>query len=227
MNSEWRTHRWGPVAPPEQVPGLADRDGKLWRNVLQVVQHGSADEIEKEIRTQIDYAKSFGIVPGHIDNHMGTLYSHAQFTERYLTIAMEYGIPAMVIEFTEPVVRRFRAQGYPIDAQMVALAKTYTLPKLDDFHAVPEAKSYQAKKKAFFELVRTLKPGITEIIFHPAFESDSLKKITNAWQQRVWEAKMFSDPEVTQFFRSEDVLFTNWKEMMLRFHERVGITRNH
>jgi len=37
----------------------------------------------------------------------------------------------------------------------------------------------------------------------------------------VWEAKMFSDPEVIQFLKNEGIIFTNWKAMMQRFKERT------
>ena len=155
--------------------------------------------------------------PGHIDTHMGTLYGSVEFAKVYMKVAMEYNIPAMVIEFSGEVLKRFRAQGYPITDEMVTFASDYSLPKLDDFRAAPEGKSYEEKKQAFFELVKSLKPGITEIIFHPSVESDNLKSITNSWQQRVWESQMFGDPEVIQFFKDEGVMFTNWKDMMERF----------
>jgi predicted glycoside hydrolase/deacetylase ChbG (UPF0249 family) len=222
LTSEWKTHRWSSVAPASEVPGLQDPDGMLWHNVPQVVQNATPDEIEREIRAQIEYAHSLGIEPGHIDTHMGTLYGHAAFTERYLSVAMEYGIPAMAIEFTDPVVARFREQGYPIDENMVDLGSSYSLPKLDDFYSAPHAQTYEGKKQVFRDLVQSLNPGITEIIFHPSVESDSLKKITNSWQQRVWEAQMFSDPEMIQFFVDEGILFTNWKDMMNRFQQRTG-----
>ena len=103
---------------------------------------------------------------------------------------------------------------------MIGLAQSYSMPKLDDFHSAPNGDSYTGKKQAFCDLVRSLKPGITEIIFHPSVETDNLKQITSSWQQRVWEAQMFSDPEMKKFFEDEGVGFTTWKEMMKRFRER-------
>ncbi|MFW6103812.1 MAG: ChbG/HpnK family deacetylase, partial [Bacteroidota bacterium] len=58
--SEWETWRWGPVSDPDEVPGLVDPDGKLWDNVPQVVEHASAEEVEKEIRAQIEKAIALG-----------------------------------------------------------------------------------------------------------------------------------------------------------------------
>jgi chitin disaccharide deacetylase len=221
LTSEWSTYRWAPITDAAKVPGLIDSEGFIWRDVMSVVKNASPEEVEKEVRAQIDKFISAGIRPGHIDTHMGTLYGSLGFAKAYLNVAMDYGIPAMAIEFTMPVLERFRAQGYPITDEMVAFASGYTLPKLDDFYSVPNGKSYAEKRANFFEMVKSLKPGITEMIFHPSVESDNLKAITNSWQQRVWEAQLFSDPEVKQFLKDEGILFTNWKEMMTRFKERT------
>jgi hypothetical protein len=221
LTSEWKNYRWGPVSNPSSVPELIDPEGYLWRGVIDVASRTPVATIEKEVRAQIERAYERGINPGHIDTHMGTLYSKVEYTEAFFNIAMEYGIPANVIEFTPDRVQKFRKQGYPITARLIESGRKYTLPKLDDFSSVPDGKNYQNKKETFFDLIQNLEPGITEIIFHPSINTEGLKKITNSWQQRVWEAKMFSDPEVIQFLKNEGIIFTNWKEMMVRFKERT------
>ena len=221
LTSEWKNYRWGPVSNPSSVPELIDPEGYLWRRVIDVASRTPVAIIEKEVRAQIERAYKRGIKPGHIDTHMGTLYSKVEYAEAFFNIAMEYGIPANVIEFTPDRVQKFRKQGYPITARLIESGRKYTLPKLDDFSSVPDGKDYQNKKENFFDLIQNLEPGITEIIFHPSIYTEGLKKITNSWQQRVWEAKMFSDPEVIQFLKNEGIIFTNWKEMMVRFKERI------
>jgi chitin disaccharide deacetylase len=47
LTSEWRTHRWGTVTDPEQVPGLIDPDGYMWRSVREVVMNATPEEVEK------------------------------------------------------------------------------------------------------------------------------------------------------------------------------------
>ena len=221
LTSEWKNYRWGPVSNPSNVPELIDPEGYMWRGVIDVASRAPVTTVEKEVRAQIERAYERGIKPGHIDTHMGTLYSKVEYAEAFFKVAMEYGIPANVIEFTPDRVQKFRKQGYPITARLIQSGRKYTLPKLDDFTSVPNGKSYQEKKELFFDLVQNLEPGITEIIFHPSIETEGLKKITNSWQQRVWEAKMFSDPEVIQFLKNEGIIFTNWKAMMQRFKERI------
>jgi predicted glycoside hydrolase/deacetylase ChbG (UPF0249 family) len=221
LTSEWKTYRWGPVSEPEQVPGLIDPDGFLWRGVPEVVVHASPEEVENEIRAQIDKSIALGVKPDHIDTHMGTLYGTLNFSKAYLKVAQEYGIPAMVIDLSdETVAERFRDDGYPITKELTALLNDYDMPLLDDFFAVPGGSTYEEKRQNFFALVKSLNPGITEIIFHPSVESDNLKQITNSWQQRVWEAQLFSDPAVIQFFENEEVIFTNWVELMKKYKER-------
>ncbi len=220
LTSEWKFYRWGPVAPRSEVRGLIDRDGYLHRDVLSVATNATAAEVEKEIRAQVDRALARGIRPGHLDTHMGTLYARPDFVRAYIKVAVEYDIPAMVVELTPRAVARFRKQGYPISDEMVRDGKEYPLPKLDDFRTVPGGATYEEKLANFFALVKSLRPGITELIFHPAFETEGLRRITGSWQQRSWEAKMFSDPRVREFFAREGVLFTNWKEMMERHRAR-------
>lgn len=220
MNSEWKWYRWGPVAGREAVPGMVDKDGYLWRGQIDTATHASGEEIEKEIRAQIERALAKGPRPGHIDTHMGTLFVKIDYTKAYLKLAEEYHIPAMVIEQTPAVTAKFRKQGYPITDESLKVIAAYKLPKLDDFNAAPDGKTYEDKKQKFQELVRSLSPGLNEIIFHPSVLTDTLKAITGTWQQRAWEAQMFSDPEMKAFFEREGIVFTNWKEIMKRFDER-------
>jgi predicted glycoside hydrolase/deacetylase ChbG (UPF0249 family) len=219
LTSEWQEYRWGSVAGAEEVPGLIDPDGFLWHSVPEVVGHASPDEVEKEIRAQIEKAIEAGIQPDHIDTHMGTLFGSVEFMKVYIKVAEEYSIPAMVIELSDKsVADRFRQQGYPLNEKALSTLADYKMPKLDDFHAAPGGSTYEEKRQNFFDLVKSLNPGITEIIFHPSVETENLKQITNSWQQRVWEAQMFSDPDVIQFFKDEGVIFTNWIEMKERYN---------
>lgn len=219
--SEWKTYRWPSVSPVEEVPSLIDEEGMLWHEVPDVVQHATVEDVAKEVRAQIDKSIAMGYRPDHIDTHMGTLYGHPEYTKAYLQIAMEYGIPANAIDMSDSlVIEYYREAGYPITDEMIKYLDEYTLPKVDNFTSAPNAKTYEEKVEAFKGLIRSLRPGLTEIIFHPSIETEHLKSITGSWQQRKWEAEMFADPNLIQFFEDEGIIFTNWKEIMKRFNER-------
>src|SRR6478672_3885093 len=70
MNAEWNTYRWGGVAPHDRTPSLPDPDGTLPRSTDTVARRAKMDEVERELRAQIDRAYAMGIKPTHVDSHM-------------------------------------------------------------------------------------------------------------------------------------------------------------
>jgi hypothetical protein len=220
LTSEWKYYRWGPVSPRDQVKGLVDPLGYLFHDVLSVATSAKPEEVATEIRAQLARARKLGMQPSHVDTHMGTVYARPDYTAAYLRMATAERIPAMVIEMTPRTIDKFKKQGYPIsEASLQALAG-YTLPKLDDFHAVVEGKTYEEKRAKFLEQLRLFQPGLNEIIYHPSVETETLKKITGSWQQRVWENRLFTDPVVQRFIRENNFAVTDWKEVMTRFEAR-------
>jgi hypothetical protein len=220
LTSEWKDYRWGSVSNPDNIKGLIDPFGKFYHEVPEVVMHASAKEVETEIRAQIEKATSLGHRPTHIDTHMGTLYGSAGYVNVFLKVAEEYRIPANVIDLSDAAVaNKFKKAGYPIDEAVIGNVAGYHLPKLDDFTSVQEGSTYEQKRDNFLLLVKSLHAGLTEIIFHPSLSSENLKSITATWQQRAWEAELFSDPVVLKFFNDEGIIITNWIEIMKRFEK--------
>ena len=219
--SEWKTWRWSPLSDASEVPGLIDPEGKIWRSVLETVINASPQEIEKETRAQINKMISLGYQPTHIDTHMGTLYGSASFLKVLLDIAEEYKIPANAIDLSNPKVAAFyKSEGYPVGKEVIEALNKYNLPQLDNFGSVPKGDSYDNVKTNFYSYVNSLEPGLTEIIFHPSFETENMKNITGSWQQRAWEAEMFSDTEVIQFLKENDIIITTWREIMERYNSK-------
>ncbi len=222
LTSEWKTYRWPTLTDPAVVPGLIDPAGKMWPDVLPVVMHAKATEVDTEIRAQIQKMISLGLKPSHIDTHMGTLYGSYEFAKVFFKAAEDFQIPANAIDISDPeVLAKFRKQGYPLTDEVVKMLDAYPLPKVDNFDSVPTGTTYEEKRSNFMKLVRSLQPGLTEIIFHPSVLTDNLKTITGSWQQRVWEAQLFSDPVIKQFLKEEGIVVTNWKEVM-KMYDRIN-----
>lgn len=223
LTSEWKTYRWGPMSDPAKVPGLIDPDGKFWHEVPGVAKHASAQEVETEIRAQIEKSISLGWKPTHMDSHMGTLFARPDYLNVYLKVSEDYGIPAAVINFaTDEVIEIYKDQGYPITDEVVDLVKAYKMPKLDFYTSVPKGATYDEMKENFFKMVNSLKPGLVQVFFHPSVFSERLKTITNSWQRRVWEVQLMSDPEVKKFFKDNGIIIASWKDVMEKY-EKVKV----
>ncbi len=221
LTSEWKKYRWTTITDPKKVPGLIDTEGKMWHEVPDVVMHASPKEVETEIHAQIDKMIQMGYKPSHIDTHMGTLYGSPEFAKVFFETAVKYNIPANAIDLSDKeVAEHYRAAGYPINDEMIKFLEAYPLPKLDNFTSAPDGKTYENKKENFIKLVQSLKPGLTEIIFHPSILTENTKSITATAQQRAWEAEMFSDPVVKQYFKDNDIEITTWTEIMKRFNAK-------
>jgi predicted glycoside hydrolase/deacetylase ChbG (UPF0249 family) len=95
LTSEWANYRWGPLAGKSAVPKLVDRQGCLYTSVAAVYFSASADDVDKEIRAQLDRATAMGFTPTHLDSHMGTLFAKDAFMEKYLKLGIEKQIPVM------------------------------------------------------------------------------------------------------------------------------------
>jgi len=120
LTSEWNDYRWPALAGFQQVPGLSDGDGCLYHSVEQVIKNASPDEVEREIRAQVERAKRLGWSPSHIDSHMGTLFAYPPFLERYVKVGIELGIPVMfpggnnkmmIESMNLPLIKKMKAEG--------------------------------------------------------------------------------------------------------------------
>ena len=95
LTSEWDNYRWGPLAGKAAVPGLVDKQGCLYPSVEAVYFSATPEEIDKEIRAQLDRALAMGFKPTHLDSHMGTLFAKDSFLQKYLQLGIEKQIPVM------------------------------------------------------------------------------------------------------------------------------------
>lgn len=95
LTSEWDNYRWPPLSGKPAVPGLVDTQGAMWPEAEDVVNSASADEVDKEIRAQLDRALTMGFIPTHLDSHMGTLFASEAFLEKYIRLGIEKQIPVM------------------------------------------------------------------------------------------------------------------------------------
>lgn len=217
LTSEYANYRWKPILPSSDVPSLIDADSYLWRTLTQFTASATRDDVEREVEAQIQRAQAAGFIPSHLSPHMGALVWRPDLMAVYLGVAHKHWIPAIVVELTPARLAEFHDRGMPISEQLVAMIDKYPLPKLDDLRFSPTAEKYEAKRDALMKAIRSLSPGLTQINFRPAQEGGGLKRIDSHWQQRVWDAQLLSDPKLQEFYRAEEVVFTNWKEIMQRF----------
>lgn len=213
LTSEWSTLRWRPVAPVDKVKGLLDPTGYMWRSVEEVVRHASPQEVETELRAQIEMALKLGLKPTHLDSHMGTLYASPQFFEVFLKVAMDYKIPPMVFSPTPEIMLMAAARGldYKQAYQRIQQAGLPTIDSLNPQYEIGEP--YEKHRARLHQYLRQLKPGVHELIVHLGEDDPEGHATTSHWQYRVDEFRILMEPAFKEVLQQSGVELYTYREL--------------
>jgi predicted glycoside hydrolase/deacetylase ChbG (UPF0249 family) len=228
LTSEWSDYRWGPLSGKPATPGLVDGEGALWSSVESVVKNASPDEVEKEIRAQIQRARDMGFEPTHMDSHMGTLFATPQFLERYIKLGIEYKIPVMFPAGHNTMIgKQVPAE---LKTQLTETGKMLWqsgLPVLDDLHNVSygfdyptgnvsDAELQKFATSKYIETIQELKPGLSMVIMHCTTTSSVFPYITDSGKIRKGDLLAMMDPAFRQFIIKEKIILTTWRDVATR-----------
>lgn len=70
ITSEWDGQRWGPVLGADAVPSLVRPDGTFHASTAAVKEVAKPEEVEREIRAQLERLTEWGFQPVYLDTHM-------------------------------------------------------------------------------------------------------------------------------------------------------------
>jgi chitin disaccharide deacetylase len=204
LTSEWDQYRWGPVASSDLVSSLLDPSGYLWGNAQAVAATVKPEEAEREFRAQIDKAAKAGIRISHLDSHMGTAFG-AQLFPVYVKLAREYNLPFFVV----------RLPGAA--ASMLQLLRETDLV-LDNWAMAGPAVKSENWFNYYANVVKGLKPGVTQLIVHVGFDTDELRGVMtesapfgSAWRQRDYD--VLSSPAFAGVLKDNDVKLVGWNDL--------------
>jgi len=94
LNSEWRDYRWKPVLPLTDVPSIVDKDGYFHPTTEAFLAASpNLEEVDKELRAQVELALKRKIDVQYIDTHMGTAMATPELKEIVLQISQDYDFP--------------------------------------------------------------------------------------------------------------------------------------
>ena len=212
LTSEWQIYRWGPLAGRKVVPGLVDMEGCLWRSVPEVAAHASPDEIEAEIRAQIERAERIGMPITHLDSHMGTLFARADYFMRFMKVGVEKQIPILAVGGHMTYVSKNDPESIGL-IPLVPKIWNAGLPVIDDLHTGWSGLDTPAK---FHAVLNELKPGVTEFLFHASVPTEDFPLITNSHANRKADLDALTSPETQAILKRRGIVLTTWRELMER-----------
>ena len=203
LTSEWKSYRWGSVAPADRVPSLLDSAGTFPSDVPPVVARAKPAEVELELRAQVERALAIGLRPTHLDSHMGASFASPELIATYLKVARAYGLPFLSVR-DDP-----RAAGMGLTERDVVL----------DAVVIAGANVPRDQWQRFYvDAVRSLKPGLTEMIVHLGRDDAELQAVTvehepygSAWRQRDYD--LVRSAEFKQALKENGVVLVTWRDL--------------
>lgn len=225
FTSEWGGYRWGPTAQYE-TDTLRDSEGYFYHECEEFEAQCEIKQVANEIRSQVLKAQSMGLNVSHLDTHMAALYGlcgNFDLMPKTFEICKEFSLPFRMYRFPHP---DYVPEGLNLPISMYEkfvrsyanIADMFEVPILD-YLLYPECpqeayKDYETFRNFMLRRITGIPDGVSEIYIHPAIESDEIKNITAVWWKRVWEFKLFSDPQTRKILESEGIKLINYDDLV-------------
>ncbi len=87
---------------------------------------------------------------------------------------------------------------------------------LDDLHTGTYGWPPAEKTERLLALLKELKPGVTEILFHASVPTDDFPKVTGSSESRRADTVALTSPAVRKLIAERGIVLTTWRELMAR-----------
>ncbi len=211
LTCEWETYRFGPILPVSEVPSLVDEHGHFFKKREQLSEYAKPEEVQKELRAQIEKALEFGLNPSHLDSHMYSVGAHPEFFEVYKSLGEQYNLPVLVNQQLLQMVglepnANLNSNDFQIDQTFVA--------KFNSFENEGLAAYYQS-------VLENLNPGINLILIHPAFDEHEMQGVTvnhpnfgTKWRQQDFD--FFTSEKTREILKNHQIQLVTWNDIRNR-----------
>jgi predicted glycoside hydrolase/deacetylase ChbG (UPF0249 family) len=193
---DFDTNPWQPLAAVERVTSLLDGAGRLFSPAAkaQLLAQARLDEVELELRSQIEAVLATGLAPTHLDWHALADGGREDIFDLGLVLAEEYRLAARV----------WLARGRRV-------AQLQKLPVVD--HAFLDSFSLDVETKAsrYLQLLHELPAGLSEWAVHPGLGDALSRTIDNGWKVRRTDLEFLISPEAREAVRREGIMIIDYR----------------
>ena len=205
LTSEWTDYRWGPVSPADQVPTLLDGEGYMPLQETVPAQRGRPEEVERELRAQVERASAFGVHLTHLDTHMGALMQSAALFEVYHQLGKRFGLPILWHE----TPGESAVPGVALSADEMLVGGVL---QMQPGVAIDQWAEWYEKTLA------PLKPGVYQLTVHLAYDDPEMRAAT--WNHPDWGAawrqadvETVSSPRFRDFLKRQGFVLVRWQDL--------------
>ena len=210
-----------PTLSPDRIPTLVDDDGRFrrsWKPFIVACMLGrvSLHEVEHELTAQVCRLVEQGVRLTHLDSHKH-VHAYPAIFSIVAHIAARFGIPVLRVPFERGWSLRADARSrWNVRYQAALNAATWPWSR----RSYEVAASLRLQTPDFAgrhhtgvltmsvleEIVRRLRPGVTELMVHPGFVDDELLRMnTRLLDSRREEVDLLCDAHLPRLLTDENI----------------------
>ena len=191
------TYRWKPLTCRDKVPTLVDETGHFYNSdrIPEFLARARLDELEIELRAQIETVLAANLKPTHLDWHSLRIHRRPEVFDVMFKLAREYGLAARVRERT--LIEKVQQQDLPCN----------------DYDFLDSYELGSAGKLArYARLLRDLPEGLSEWAVHPGLADAELLTIEPGGAAiRQADLDCMVDPEFRAVIQQEGITVLSYK----------------
>ncbi|MDQ8185030.1 polysaccharide deacetylase family protein [Pelagicoccus sp. SDUM812002] len=206
LTAEWDTYRWGPMLGADTTPSLVDEHGHFHASVAAFAQNAKLEEVEAEVRAQIEAAREAGIEFTHLDGHMGSMLATDEIAQLYFRLGKEYGVP----------VRLHQHHGQDSENAELREAVVQMPGKATSMHGASPSDFPDGMAESYNDYLRQLQPGLNLLVLHLGFDDAEMQAITvnhplwgSQWRQADFDWSM--SEEAKAIVEEEGIILVDWR----------------
>ena len=208
LTSEWNFLKWGSVASKSDVRGLMNKNGFFFSTVDSVYRSASPEEVEKELRAQIEKAKQLGIDFTHFDSHMGTLFARPDYLRILVKLGREYKVPVLLSKTIFQLVYKINLDSIATDNEV----------ELNMIYMATPPDYKKGMENYYIGVLKSLQPGVSEIIFHVGYNDSEMQAATinhpdygAEWRQA--DFNFFTSDKCKAILAEQNIHLITWREI--------------
>ncbi len=195
LTSEWENYKWGPLT---EAPSLVDRQGHFFPMTSQradfppgtgfLESKWKIEEVEKELRAQIELAKKMIPQVSHLSSHMGTPTCTPELRALVQRLAQEYKLPVET-----PGAQHLR-------------------------WAADSKASAEQREAALVKALEEVQPGVWILVEHPGLDTPEMQAMGHQgyWEvaaHRDAVTKAFCSPRVKEVIQRRGIQLAGYRDL--------------
>ena len=207
LTSEWKNYKWDGISSSNEISSLLNEKGHFYPSIDEVKINATYDDVKKELRAQVNYAKNFGFNPTHLDTHMGAVLVRQDITKAYFEIGEEFRIPVLAATIFKDLVNLDDID----ESKIVWVQKVYQ--KSDDTPIDRENWDI-----FYSNVIKEIKPGLNVLLVHLGDDTPELKQMMvdhPGWgaKWRALDSEVLESSTFKKLMKQENIQLVQWNQI--------------